>query len=78
MDRRARRRRERMLLASAVKPFTLNASAIVQIEAGPADQSAPVPVTIDAYNGGVMNVSGIGPLVCDVLGVEASLSLIHI
>jgi hypothetical protein len=72
MDRKARRRRERMILAAASRPFTLNASAIVQIEAAPADPSAPVPVSIDAYNGGVMSVSGIGPLVCDVRGVEAS------
>lgn len=71
MDRRARRRRDRMLLAAASQPFTLNAAAIVQIEAAQADPDAPVAVSIDCYNGGVMSVTGIGPLVCDVAGVEA-------
>lgn len=72
MDRKARRRRERMILAAASQPFVLNASAMVQIEAGKGDPDAPVPVSIDAYNGGVMSVNGIGPLVCDVTGVEAT------
>jgi len=71
MDRRARRRRDRMILAAASQPFTLNAAAIVQIEAAQADPDAPVAVSIEAYNGGVMSVTGIGPLVCDVAGVEA-------
>lgn len=72
MDRKARRRRERMILAAASQPFVLNASALVQIEAAKGDPDAPVPVSIDAYNGGVMSVAGIGPLVCDVTGVEAT------
>jgi hypothetical protein len=73
MDRKARRRRDRMILAAASQPFVLNATATVQIEAAAAaDPNAPVNVTIDAYNGGVMSVGGIGPLVCDVTGVEAS------
>lgn len=72
MDRKARRRRDRMLLAAAAQPFVLNASALVQIAAAKGDPDAPVPVRIDAYNGGVMSVTGIGPLVCDVAGVEAS------
>lgn len=71
MDRRARRRRDRMILAAASQPFVLNAAAIVQIEAAQADPDAPVAVSIEAYNGGVMSVTGIGPLVCDVAGVEA-------
>lgn len=71
MDRRARRRRDRMILAGASQPFVLNAAAIVQIEAANADPDAPVAVSIEAYNGGVMSVTGIGPLVCDVAGVEA-------
>ena len=71
MDRRARRRRDRMILAAASQPFVLNAAAIVQIEAAHADPDAPVAVSIEAYNGGVMSVTGIGPLVCDVAGVEA-------
>ncbi len=71
MDRRARRRRDRMLLASAVKPFELNAAAAVQIETAFSDPAAPAVVTIEAYGGGVMSVSGIGPLVCDVNGIEA-------
>ena len=71
MDRRARRRRDRMILAAASQPFVLNAAAIVQIEATQADPDAPVAVSIEAYNGGVMSVTGIGPLVCDVAGVEA-------
>jgi hypothetical protein len=72
MDRKARRRRERMILAASAQPFVLNASALVQIEAAKGDPDAPVPVSIDAYNGGVMSVTGIGPLVCDVTGVEAT------
>ena len=72
MDRKARRRRERTILAAAAQPFTLNASALVQIEAAKGDPDAPVPVSIDAYNGGVMSVTGIGPLVLDVTGVEAT------
>jgi len=71
MDRRARRRRDRMLLASAVKSFELNAAAAVQIEAAASDPAAPAVVTIEAYGGGVMSVSGIGPIVCDVNGIEA-------
>jgi hypothetical protein len=60
-----------MILAGASQPFVLNAAAIVQIEAANADPDAPVAVSIEAYNGGVMSVTGIGPLVCDVAGVEA-------
>ena len=66
-----RRRRDRMILAAAVRPFTLAAAAGVEIEAGPADATAPAPIRIDAYSGGVMNVTGIGPCVVDVLGIEA-------
>jgi phage major head subunit gpT-like protein len=69
MDRKARRRRERMILAGAARPFTLD--ALVQIEAGPADATAPAIVRIEAYSGGVMNVTGIGPMVADVQGIEA-------
>jgi phage major head subunit gpT-like protein len=66
-----RRRRERMILATAARPFTLAAAAGVEIEAGPADATAPAPIRIDAYSGGLMNVTGIGPCVVDVLGIEA-------
>ena len=66
-----RRRRDRMILAAAVRPFTLAAAAGVEIEAGPADATAPAPIRIDAYSGGLMNVTGIGPCVVDVLGIEA-------
>lgn len=71
MDRRARRRRDRMILAGASRPFTLDASAVVEIEAGAPDATAPAVVRIEAYSGGLMNVSGIGAMVADVTGIEA-------
>lgn len=71
MDRARRRRRERMILAGASRPFTLDASAFVQIEAGAPDAAAPATVRIEAYSGGVMSVTGIGPMVADVNGIEA-------
>lgn len=70
MDRRRRRRRDRMILAAGNRPFELCGAALVSIEAGPADATAPAPITIEAYSGGVMNVTGIGPMVADVLGIE--------
>ena len=70
MDRRRRRRRDRMILAGANRPFELCGTAVVNIEAGAADTTAPAPITIEAYSGGVMNVTGIGPMVADVLGIE--------
>lgn len=70
MDRRRRRRRDRMILAAGNRPFELCGAAVVNIEAGPADATAPAPITIEAYSGGVMKVTGIGPMVADVLGIE--------
>jgi hypothetical protein len=70
MDRRARRRRDRMILAGANRPFELSAAALVTIEAGPSEATAPAPITIEAYSGGLMNVTGIGAMVADVLGIE--------
>lgn len=66
-----RRRRERMILAAASNPFTLDASAAVQIEAAAPDAAGPARVTIDAYSGGVMTVTGLGPVVVDVTGIDA-------
>lgn len=66
-----RRRRERMILAAAANPFTMAASAIVQIEAAAPDSAGPARVTIDAYSGGVMTVTGLGPVVVDVTGIDA-------
>ncbi len=67
-----RRRRDRMILAGANRPFELCGTAVVNIEAGAADTTAPAPITIEAYSGGVMNVTGIGPMVADVLGIECA------
>jgi hypothetical protein len=71
MDRRARRRRDRMILAAANRAFEICAAVPVKIEAGSADATAPAPISIEAYSGGVMNVTGIGPMVCDVNGIES-------
>lgn len=71
MSCHTRRRRNRMILAGANRPFTLDAAAVVQIEAGAADAAGPATVRIEAYSGGVMSVNGIGPMVADVNGIEA-------
>lgn len=71
-NRSKRRRRERMILASVVKPFEINGSAAVAIEAGAPDATGPAPIRIDAYGGGIMTVTGIGPCVVDISGIEAS------
>jgi phage major head subunit gpT-like protein len=71
MDRKSRRRRERMILAGANRPFELCGSAVVNIEAGAPDATAPATVLIEAYSGGLMNVDGIGQMVADVRGIEA-------
>lgn len=70
-DRAKRRRRERMILAAAAKPFTLHGSAVVEIAAGAADATTPATIRIEAYSGGLMSVTGIGPMVADVTGIEA-------
>lgn len=71
-NRAKRRRRERRILASAARPFEINASAAVAIEAGAADATGAAPIRIDAYSGGVMTVTGIGPCVVDIAGIEAA------
>lgn len=71
MSCHTRRRRNRMILAGTNRPFTLDAAAVVQIEAGAADAAGPATVRIEAYSGGVMNVNGIGPMVADVNGIVA-------
>jgi phage major head subunit gpT-like protein len=73
-NRARRRRRDRMILAGATVPFTLDAHATVQIEAAApeaGDATAPARVRIDAYSGGVMTVSNLGPVVVDVTGIDA-------
>lgn len=61
-----------MILASASRPFQIQCTADVVVEAGAADSTGPVPIHIDAYGGGVIRVNGIGPLVVDISGIEAS------
>jgi hypothetical protein len=68
-DRAKRRRRERMILAGACQPFTL--SGVIEIEAGASDATGPATTTIQAYNGGVMTVNGIGAAVVDIAGIES-------
>lgn len=53
------------------KELRLISPVEVTIEAGDAGEAKPALVHVAAYNGGLMNVAGFGPLVIDIEGIES-------